>query len=95
MLTKRLKKGEIVVANCTPPESNNFARVLDSVSGTQLHRFEHNKPLHCVALSSKHNVLACVGRDGTAQLWDTESYRRLGQPFGDKDGENLDHLKFS
>jgi WD40 repeat protein len=41
--------------------SDNFARVFDSVSGTQLHRFENDKPLDCVALSSKHNVLACVG----------------------------------
>jgi WD40 repeat protein len=47
---------------------DNFARVFDSVLGTQLHRFEHDKPLHCVALSSKHNVLACMGWDGTAQL---------------------------
>jgi len=41
--------------------SDNFARVFGSVSGTQLHRFENDKPLHCVALSFKHNVLACVG----------------------------------
>jgi len=51
--------------------SDNFARVLESVSGTQHHRFENDKPLHCIALSSKHNVLACVGWNGTAQLWDT------------------------
>jgi WD40 repeat protein len=48
--------------------SDNFARVFDSVLGTQLYRFEHDKPLHCVALLSKHNVLTCVGWDGTAQL---------------------------
>jgi len=74
---------------------DNFAHVFDSVSGTQLHLSEHDKPLHCVALSSKHNVLACVGWDGTAQLWATESYRRLGQPFGENGGENLSCVKFS
>jgi len=39
-----------------PYSSDYFARVFDSVSGTQLHHFEHDKPLHCVALSSKRNV---------------------------------------
>jgi len=75
--------------------SDNFARVFDSVSGTQLHRFKHDKPLHCVALLSKYNVLTSMGWDGTAQLYDTESYRQLGQPFGEKDSENLYHVKFS
>jgi WD40 repeat protein len=34
--------------------SDNFARMFYSVSGTQVHCFEHDKPLHCVALSSKY-----------------------------------------
>jgi len=42
--------------------SDTFVRVFDRVSGTQLHRFEHDKPL----LSSKHNVVPCVGWDGAA-----------------------------
>ena len=57
--------------------SHNFARVFDSVSGTQVHCVEHDKPLHCVALSSKYNDLACVGWHGTAQLWDTEFFDDL------------------
>jgi len=65
--------------------SNNFARVFDSVSGTELHRFEYNHALHSVALSPKHNVLACVGTRGIAQLWDTESYQPLGKPFSLED----------
>jgi WD40 repeat protein len=61
--------------------SDRFARVFDSVSGTLLHRFPHNFLLFSVALSPKHNVLACVGYQGVAQLWDTESYEPLGHPF--------------
>jgi WD40 repeat protein len=61
--------------------SDHFARVFDSVSGTLLHRFPHNNQLWSVALSPKHNVLACVGDKGVAQLWDTESYEPLGDPF--------------
>ncbi|KAG0700609.1 WD40-repeat-containing domain protein [Suillus ampliporus] len=61
--------------------SDNFTRVLDAVSGTELHRFEHNNLVNSVALSLKSNVLACVGFQGIAQLWDTETYQSLGQPF--------------
>jgi WD40 repeat protein len=63
--------------------SDRSARVFDSVSGTLLHRFPHNRhyKLWSVALSPKHNVLACVGSKGAAQLWDTESYEPLGHPF--------------
>jgi len=57
--------------------SDRFARVFDSISGTQLHRFKHNDNVCSVALSPKHNVLACVGYQGIAQLWDTESYQPL------------------
>ncbi|OAX31225.1 WD40 repeat-like protein, partial [Rhizopogon vinicolor AM-OR11-026] len=41
--------------------SDRFARAFDSVSGTLLHRFDHDYFLASVALSPKHNVLACVG----------------------------------
>jgi WD40 repeat protein len=60
--------------------SDDFARVFDSISGTLLHRFRHNRFLYSVALSPQHNVLACVG-EGVAQLWDTETYEPLGHPF--------------
>ncbi|KAG1780570.1 hypothetical protein EV702DRAFT_1276409 [Suillus placidus] len=40
--------------------------------------------LYSVALSPKHNILACVGNGGVVQLWDTESYQPLGQPFYQK-----------
>jgi WD40 repeat protein len=62
--------------------SDEFARVFDSVSGTLLHRFKHYSVLYSVALSPTHNVIACVGIKGVAQLWDTESYERLGDPCG-------------
>jgi WD40 repeat protein len=75
--------------------SDKFARVFDSVSGTQLHRFEHNNWLNSVALSLKHNVLACVGLTGIAQLWDTESYQPLGKPFSPEDSVHLSHVSFS
>ncbi|KAG1763591.1 hypothetical protein EDD22DRAFT_952200 [Suillus occidentalis] len=39
--------------------SDGFARVFDGKSGKLLHRFEHNRVLWSVALSPKHNVLAC------------------------------------
>jgi WD40 repeat protein len=71
--------------------SDKFARVFDSVSGTLLHRFPHDSLLWSVALSPKHNVnvLACVGDQGVAQLWDTESYEPLGHPFRqDSDASN-------
>ncbi|KAG1780663.1 WD40-repeat-containing domain protein [Suillus placidus] len=61
--------------------SDQFARVFDSTSGALLHRFEHTKLLYSVALSLKHNVLACVGYAGVAQLWDIESHQPLSLPF--------------
>jgi WD40 repeat protein len=61
--------------------SDRSARVFDSVSGTLLHRFPHDHSLFSVALSPKHNVLACVGSQDVAQLWDTESYEPLSDPF--------------
>ena len=75
--------------------SDEFARVFDSVSGTQLHRFEHNHWLYSIALSPKYNVLACVGSEGTAQLWDTESYQPLGEPFSPDDSVYLFCVSFS
>jgi len=75
--------------------SDECARVFDSVSGTQLHRFDHNHWLNSVALSPKHNVLACVGDFGLAQLWDTESYEPLGKPFSPEYSVNLYCVSFS
>jgi len=75
--------------------SDNFARVFDSVSGTEVYRFKHNDLLNSVALSPTHNVLACVGDEGTAQLWDTESHQPLGKPFGPKVSVDLYYVSFS
>jgi len=75
--------------------SDRFARVFDSVSGTELHRFEHDHYVYSVALSPKHNVLACVGFNGVAQLWDTESYQPLGKPFRPEDSTRLFSVSFS
>jgi len=75
--------------------SVEFARVFDSVSGTELHRSKHSDILYSVALSPKHNVLACVGHKGVAQLWDTESYQPLGKPFDSRDRVELRCVSFS
>jgi WD40 repeat protein len=75
--------------------SDEFARVFDSISGTLLHRFKHSSGLFSVALSPKHNVLACVGQYGIAQLWDTESYQPLSLPFDQEDGKDLRFVSFS
>ncbi|KAG1818671.1 WD40-repeat-containing domain protein [Suillus subaureus] len=61
--------------------SDEFARVFDSDTGELLHRFEHDHSLWSIALSPKHNVLACVGIRGVVQLWDTESHQKIGQSF--------------
>ncbi|KAG1732389.1 WD40-repeat-containing domain protein [Suillus paluster] len=67
--------------------SDNFARVLDSSSGKVLHRFKHDNinlnHLSSVALSPKHNVLAYVGHQGIAQLWDTVSHKPLCEDHKD------------
>ncbi|OAX35104.1 WD40 repeat-like protein, partial [Rhizopogon vinicolor AM-OR11-026] len=75
--------------------SDRFARVFDSASGTLLHRFENSDVIHSVALSPQHNVLACVGTYGVAQLWDTESHKPLGQPFRQEDRRHLSCVSFS
>jgi WD40 repeat protein len=74
--------------------SDEFARVFDSVSGTELHRFEHYRWLESVVLSP-NNVLACVGFGGVAQLWDGESHEPLGQPLGEGDDKQLNGVSFS
>jgi len=74
--------------------SSGHARVLDSVSGTELHRFDHGVIVNSVALSPKHNVLACVGYNSVAQLWDRESYQPLGKLFVPA-SINLNCLSFS
>jgi len=75
--------------------SDRFARVFDSVSGTQLHRLKHNYSVNSVALSPKHNVLACVGYYGVAELWDTDCYQPLGRSFSHEGGIRLLHVSFS
>jgi WD40 repeat protein len=75
--------------------SYKSARVYDSISGRLLHSFEHGSLLLSIALSPKHNVLACVGFNGIAQLWDTELYQPLGQPFSREDRGCLSCVSFS
>ncbi|KAG2359149.1 WD40-repeat-containing domain protein [Suillus spraguei] len=74
--------------------SDKFARVFKSKSGELLHRFEHDRALYAVALSPTQNVLACVGTDGIAQLWDTETNQPLGLPLHE-DHTNLFCVSFS
>ncbi|KAG2344384.1 WD40 repeat-like protein [Suillus weaverae] len=62
--------------------SDKLARVFDSTSGALLHCFQHDDILYSMALSPTYNILVCVGDQGIAQLWDTESHQLLGQPFG-------------
>ncbi|KAG1780613.1 WD40-repeat-containing domain protein [Suillus placidus] len=73
--------------------SDLFIRFFDSKSGQLLHRFHHHNHVNSIALSPKHNVLACVGRNGMVELWDTESHESLGQPFHHHD--DLYHVSFS
>ncbi|OAX36848.1 WD40 repeat-like protein [Rhizopogon vinicolor AM-OR11-026] len=75
--------------------SDKFARVFDSTSGTELHCLKHDDFLFSIALSPKHNVLACAGMNGTVQLWDTESHKPLGQPFPRQDCKHLRCVSFS
>ncbi|KAG1718617.1 WD40-repeat-containing domain protein [Suillus paluster] len=70
--------------------SDEFARVFDSTSGKPLHRFKHGNNVFSIALSPENNVLACTGND-VAQLWDTESYQPLGQPFCPSFGQPFHH----
>jgi len=69
--------------------------VFDSTSGTELHRFQHDEVLCSIALSPKHNLLAGVGNNGIAQLWDTKSYQPLGQPFYQRYDVTLRCVSFS
>jgi WD40 repeat protein len=81
--------------------SDKFVRVFESVSGTQLHRFKlkhhdvHDHWVTSIALSPKHNILACVTDGGIAQLWDTESHQALDHPFGEEGRKNLSCVMFS
>jgi len=75
--------------------ADKFARVFDSVSGTHLQSFEHNDYVTSVALSPKHNVLACVVFGGVTQLWYTESYQPLGKPISLENSKQLQCLTFS
>ncbi|KAG1723019.1 WD40-repeat-containing domain protein [Suillus paluster] len=68
--------------------SDSFARIFDSVSGALLHRFEHDYPVNCVALSPKNNVLA-YGTQAAGSL------QPLGQPFHQDDREHLRCVSFS
>ncbi|KAG2344361.1 WD40 repeat-like protein [Suillus weaverae] len=74
--------------------SDKFARVFDSKSGQLLRSFEHNDSLWSIALSPKHNILACGGMNGVVQLWDIESHQPLGKLFH-QDHENLFCVLFS
>ncbi|KAG2146838.1 WD40-repeat-containing domain protein [Suillus clintonianus] len=82
------KTGKLVVG---PIE--DLGNTVTSKSGKLLHSFEHNYILSFVALSPKHNILACVGDHGIAKLWDTESLRPLAQLS--RDPEWLYHVSFS
>jgi len=62
--------------------------VVDSTSGTELHRFQHDDWLYSASISPKHNLLAGVGPGDIAQPSDTESYLPLSQPF------HHDHLLY-
>jgi len=75
--------------------SDEFARVFDTISGALLHRFQHDNVLYSVALSPEHNLLACVGVFGVAQLWDTESHQSLSRKLRKKKGKNFHCVSFS
>ena len=68
--------------------SDSFARVFDSISGAELHRFEHDSSLYSIALSPTHNALACVGCGNITRLWDTESHQTLCQSLSGTDEDD-------
>ena len=70
---------------------DKFALVFDSTSGKELYRFQHNLPLFSIALSPKHNLLACVGEGGTAQLLHSESLQPIRDSFANKEARNELH----
>lgn len=74
--------------------SDSSAYVFDSYTGQELYCFKHDNPLHSIALSPRHNLLACVGFEGIAQLWDTKSHKPLGQPFS-QEGHIIERVSFS
>ncbi|KAG2121086.1 WD40-repeat-containing domain protein [Suillus clintonianus] len=75
--------------------SDEFARVFCSKSGALLHQLKHDNYLYSGALSPKDNVLACVGNDGVAQLWDAGSQQPLSLPFHQDDCKWLNCVSFS
>ncbi|KAG1860130.1 WD40-repeat-containing domain protein [Suillus subalutaceus] len=88
--------------------SDEFARAFNSTSRAWLppNEFEshldntpelvyHHNILHSIALSPTHNVLACVGANGVAQLWDTGSHQQLGQPLHEDHRFTLRCVSFS
>ncbi|KAG1858913.1 WD40-repeat-containing domain protein [Suillus subluteus] len=87
--------------------SDEFASVFNSTSSAWLSPNElvrsddtpklvyHHNILHSIALSPTHNVLACVGANGVAQLWDTESHQQLGQPLHEDHRFTLRDVSFS
>ncbi|KAG2362243.1 WD40-repeat-containing domain protein [Suillus spraguei] len=74
--------------------SDKIARAFDSKSGQLLHHFEHDDILWSVALSPKHNILACVGVKGVVRLWNTESHQPLDLPLH-QDHKTIYHVTFS
>ncbi|KAG1818670.1 WD40-repeat-containing domain protein [Suillus subaureus] len=77
--------------------AGSTAHVFDSKSGEQFYHFnmKHSSFLWSIALSPKQNVLACVGNNGVAQLWDIESYQPLGQPLCEDDEFTFRCVSFS
>jgi len=76
--------------------SDEFVHVFNSTTGTLLHRFQHDYHLYSIALSPKHNLLACVGYGSTLQLLDTESHQPFHGPFANKTTrDDLRHVAFS
>ncbi|KAG2031939.1 WD40-repeat-containing domain protein [Suillus americanus] len=77
--------------------AGSTARAFDSKSGEQFLHFnlKHSSFLCSVALSPKQNVLACVGNNGVAQLWDIESHQPIGQPLHEDDEFTFRCVSFS
>jgi WD40 repeat protein len=65
--------------------AGSITRIFDSKSGELLYSFqpEHDNILSFIALSPQQKILACVGNNGVAQLWDTEFNQplRVDQQF--------------
>jgi WD40 repeat protein len=63
------------------PEGGDGVEILDVESGEQVARLPAENEVRVVAFSPDGGLLATSQIDGTAQLWETDGWRRMGSPL--------------